>query len=79
MDEARNKGNLVVMDELIAPTFVDHEPANPFSQDRDGYRENVMHFRTAFPDAHFTADAFLAEENTVALRYVFGDASGRYC
>jgi steroid delta-isomerase-like uncharacterized protein len=71
VDEAWNKGELAVVDEILAPNFVDHDPTNPFSQDRAGFQQNVRMFRAAFPDAQFTAEDLLAETDKVVLRWHF--------
>jgi predicted ester cyclase len=43
-------GRLEVIDEVIAPEFVDHDPLPGLGADRDALRDLVGLFRTAFPD-----------------------------
>ena len=38
---------------------------------RDGLRERVQLFRSAFPDIRFSVEEMLAEGDSVAARYVF--------
>jgi hypothetical protein len=54
LEEVWNKGNLAAIDQLYAPTYVDHAPANPGVQGRDGVRQLVTMYRRAFPDLQFT-------------------------
>jgi len=68
-EEVWNKGNLSAIDELFAPTYVAHDPANPGVQGRDGVRQLVTMYRSAFPDLQFTVEDQIAEGDMVATRY----------
>jgi steroid delta-isomerase-like uncharacterized protein len=67
-DEVWNKGNLSVVDELLAPDYVDYTSAPGAPRGRNGYRATVNMFRSAFPDINFTLDQVLAEGDRVAIR-----------
>ena len=69
LEEVWNKGNLAAIDELYAPTYVDHDPANPGVQGRDGVRQLVTMYRSAFPDLQFTVEDQIAEGDMVATRW----------
>ena len=67
IEEAWNKGNLAVIDELLSPDYVLHIAA-PGTPDREGYKQAVNMYRTAFPDFHFTIEDMVAEGEKVAIR-----------
>ncbi|GAC1326052.1 MAG: ester cyclase [Thermoleophilaceae bacterium] len=70
-DEVFNEGRLDVLDEIIAPDYVDHDPQNPYGDVRgpQGAKELVSMYRQAFPDVHFTIDQMLAEGDMVVTRW----------
>jgi steroid delta-isomerase-like uncharacterized protein len=64
------KGNLDVVDELIATNYVGHDPANPEPlRGPEGVKEFVSVYRAAFPDARITVEQQLAEGDLVATRW----------
>lgn len=67
-EEVWNKGNLILVDELLAPNFEDHNSPPGSPRGRRGYKASVMMIRTAFPDIHFTLDQILSEGDRVAIR-----------
>jgi steroid delta-isomerase-like uncharacterized protein len=70
IDEAFTKGNLAVVDELIANDFVDHSPPPNTSPDKAGLKEIVKLLRGAFPDLKLTIVDAIAEGDKVAIRLV---------
>ena len=64
------KGNFDAIDELVAPDYVRHDPAEvePVCGP-DGVTEFVVTYRAAFPDAAVTVDGQLAEGDLVATRW----------
>ena len=68
MEEVWQKGNLAVVDELIAPAFVFHDP-NFEVHGPDGFKEMVTASRTAFPDIRATIHDQIAEGDTVMTRF----------
>ena len=77
--EEFNQGNLAVVDESFAPDFVYHDPANPTVHSRQDYKQWLTQFLAAFPDAHFSLEDMLAEEDKVAYRYTLrGTQSGSW-
>ncbi len=70
IEEAINKGNLAVVDELIAPSYVLHNPVMEL-KGPEGFRQYITTVRTAFPDYHFAIDDIVAEGDKVALRFTF--------
>ncbi len=64
------KGNLEVVDELIAGDYVGHDPANPEPlRGPEGVKAFISTYRTAFPDARITVEQQLAEGELVATRW----------
>jgi len=67
-EEAFNRGNLDVIDELIDPDLVYHLPDDDI-RGLEGARQLVMALRAAFPDFHVSAEDVLAEEDKVVIRF----------
>ena len=67
VEEAFNKGNLAVVDELIAPNYVFHVPGNEV-KGPEGFKQYVTMMRTAFPDVHVTLEDMIGEGDKVATR-----------
>jgi len=70
LDEVWNKGDLSLIDELIAPNYVLHDPIRPGLKGRAGIKESIATFRAAFPDIHFTIEAQIAEGEQIVSRYI---------
>lgn len=68
MEEVFNKGNLTVIDELLAPNFVEHNPFPGYPPGLEGFRQGIADLRKGFPDIHFTIDDMLAEGDKVVMR-----------
>ena len=66
--EVVNGGKLDVIDELLAPDFVEHEEVPGLPKDREGVKQFFGMFRAAFPDVTFTVEAEIAENDLVAAR-----------
>ncbi|OLC53048.1 MAG: hypothetical protein AUH85_14965 [Chloroflexi bacterium 13_1_40CM_4_68_4] len=68
-EELWNKGNLALVDELVAPRHVSHDPNNPNqAPGPEGVRQLVSLYRNAFPDLHFTIRDIVAEGDRVVTR-----------
>jgi steroid delta-isomerase-like uncharacterized protein len=68
LDEILNRGNVAVLDDLVAPDFVDHQTPPGVSPTRDGLRTWITTFRTAFPDLQYTVKDEIAEGDRVVTR-----------
>jgi steroid delta-isomerase-like uncharacterized protein len=68
IEEAWNKGNMRVIDELFASDYVLHEPAEDVKGPQ-ALREMVKGFRDAFPDLLCTIEDQIAEGDLVATRW----------
>ena len=70
-EELWSKGALAVADEIIAPTYVRHDPGDPFAvEGPDGVKLLVMGLRAQMPDLHITIEDLVAEGDKVVTRYV---------
>ena len=69
VEEAFNRGNMSVVDEVVAPDFVEHEELPPgLPSDREGVKHMMTMMRSAFPDFKATIDDMIAEGDKVVLR-----------
>ncbi|QNK80406.1 ester cyclase [Nakamurella sp. PAMC28650] len=67
--EAINSGNLVALDDLVAPECVDHDPAPSQGPGPEGFRAFFTQMRTAFPDLHIEVEHLTAAGDDVAFAY----------
>lgn len=79
-DEVFNKGNLSVLDEIIAPDFVNHTPLPGLPDSGiEAMRALVHDTCAAFPDLRYTLEAEIVEGNTVVhLATGRGTNSGQF-
>jgi steroid delta-isomerase-like uncharacterized protein len=64
-----DRGNLDIVDDLIADDYVDHNPALPnLPAGREGVRQYVRILKAAFPDANHTIEDVIAEGDKVMTR-----------
>jgi len=69
LEEVFNQGNFALVDDLVAPDFLNHEvPPGMNNRGPESTRQVVRMLRTAFPDLHFTIEELVAEGDTVAGR-----------
>jgi steroid delta-isomerase-like uncharacterized protein len=69
-EEVWNNKNTAAIDELIAANYVHHDPQSPKSSDgNEGYKQLVAHYLNAFPDARFTIDQEIQEDDTAVTRW----------
>ena len=68
-DEVWSQGKLDVIDELIAEDFVGTDPVNGEIHGRDGFRQLVEMYRTAFADSNMRVDTIVAEGDLVAAHW----------
>jgi predicted ester cyclase len=66
-----NKRNTAALDELLAPNYKRYVSATATPLTREGQRQRVTGFHTAFPDIHFTIEDLFAEGDRVAFRATF--------
>jgi steroid delta-isomerase-like uncharacterized protein len=62
--------NLALVDELVAQDYVGHDPTQPESiRGRDGFKQFVGMYQSAFEDAAITIDDQIAEGDNVVTRW----------
>jgi predicted ester cyclase len=71
VNEGQEKGNVDVVDELLAPDFVDHTPFPDVPPTRDGVKMLFQYLRGAFPDLTVRIDEQVAEDDKVVTRKTF--------
>lgn len=69
IEEVWTKGNLSLVDELIAAKAVLYDPQSPPVHGTEGFKQYVSMYRSAFPDLHFTIDDLIAEGEKVVCRW----------
>ena len=70
VDEIWHKGNMEVVDELIAPNYILRSTGTGDDiTGIEGFRQMATSQRTAIPDIHFTIDHMIAEGDYVAVQY----------
>jgi len=68
-DMAFNQGAFAVMDELLAPDGIAHTPSWDMPDTREGLKQLIAMFRTAFPDLHCTIEDEISAGNKVAAHW----------
>jgi len=79
LEEAWNKRNLAVIDELFTPDAVAHDPAVPTVTDVESTKQFIAACLTAFPDLQVTADDLFTAADKIAARWtVRGTHKGEF-
>jgi len=69
-EELWNRGNLAVADQIIAPSFTNHDPQTPqVPPGIDGCKALVSGYRTVFPDLRFEIEQQSAAGDTVVAHW----------
>jgi steroid delta-isomerase-like uncharacterized protein len=69
VEEIFNRGDMSLVDEFLAPDFVEHEELPPgIPPGREGVKQLTAMFRSAFPDFKATIDDMIAEGDKVVVR-----------
>jgi steroid delta-isomerase-like uncharacterized protein len=77
--EAIDTKKVDIVDEFVAPNFIEHSPFPGTSPDRDGTKQAFNITLTAFPDTYHTVDDLIAEADTVAARITgYGTHTGEF-
>lgn len=67
--EVANQGKFDVLDDILAPNFVDHDPAPDQGPGIEGLKGFLRTFRSAFPDLSTKVEELVASDDDVAMRY----------
>ncbi len=68
-EEVVNKGNLAIIDEIVAANFVQHDAPPGLSADREGMKQFFAMAHSAFPDFKSTLEDMFAEGDKVVQRF----------
>ena len=71
VEEVQSQGRLEVLDELVAPTVVNHTAPPGVPPNREGIRQLTALFRAAFPDGRMIVEDMIAEGDKVTSRKTF--------
>jgi predicted ester cyclase len=64
--EAFNKGKLETIDEVVSPSFTDHQPMPPgMPSGIEGIKSMITELRKAFPDFKYRIDKEISEGDTM--------------
>jgi predicted ester cyclase len=73
LEETFNDGNLALIDQLIAPNAVNHDPTTPAElrglPAPEQFKRTVSMYRSAFPDVKMIVDDVIAAGDKVVLRW----------
>jgi steroid delta-isomerase-like uncharacterized protein len=70
VDEAFNAGRLEAIDELVSDGYLGHDPATPGPiTGRQGIKQQIAGYRSAFPDVTVTIEDQVAEHDRVVTRW----------
>jgi steroid delta-isomerase-like uncharacterized protein len=68
-EEVWGQGNLAVIEELTAPSFIDHNAPPSLPPGLDGLKQFVVMYRSAFPDLRVSVEDLIAEGDKVVIRW----------
>ena len=69
VEEIFNRGNISLVDEIMAPDFVEREELPPgIPRDREGVKMLTIMMRSGIPDFNATIDDVVAEGDRVVIR-----------
>ena len=69
VEEVLNKKNLNAIDHIVAEDFLEHIPFPGQGPGREGLRDIIVVFITAFPDLHWNIEEQIAEGEKVVTRF----------
>src|SRR5215210_3549857 len=64
-----SEGNMAAVDELFSQDFVDHNALPGQGPGREGYKQMLSDFLTAFPDLKVSNEEVVADEDKGVLRW----------
>lgn len=78
-EEVYNQGDLRVADEIVAATYLSHNPFPGEAPGREGFKAFVAYLRRAFADLHIAIADQVAEGDKVVTRYtISGTHEGEF-
>ena len=71
VEEVQNRGNLTLLDEIAASSFVNHSSPPGVPPTLEGVKQLAQQILVAFPDGTMTIEDMVAEGDKVATRKTF--------
>ena len=71
VEEVINQGRLERADDLVVVDFVELDPLPGQQQGREGLKQVISAFRTAFPDIHWVVEEMVGEGDKVFSRFTW--------
>jgi predicted ester cyclase len=68
LNQAVRTGDMALLDSVLAPDVVDHNPTPDMAPGREGIKRAFAEFRATFPDFQTTVDDLIAEGDKAACR-----------
>lgn len=68
LEEIFSQGNLSNIHELFSPDIIIHDPDKEL-RGLEQVKQGIMRLREAFPNLHYTAEAMIAEDDKVMIRF----------
>ncbi len=68
-EDVWGRGDEAALEELLSPDFVDHGALPGQTPDREGHKQILGVFRSAFPDLQVTTEEIIAEGDKVVSRW----------
>ena len=68
LEEAWNRGNVGILDELMAPSYARYMSGQAAPLDREGQKQRIAGFHQALPDLHLSIEDLIAEGDRVVFR-----------
>lgn len=70
VEEVFNRGNLDIVDQLVTPDYVHHDPTTQeFGSGIEGFKRLISFYRQAFPDIHIALEDQVASGDKVVDRW----------
>ncbi len=69
IEEAWNKGNVGVIDELVTIDYVRYIAGGGKPLNREGQKQRISSFRKGLPDLHLAVENMIAEGDKVVIRW----------
>ncbi len=77
--EVLNTGNFALLEELLAPEFVDHTPQSGVAPTREGITASMKALKAAFPDVRYSVDdAIVCGDQVVHRLSATGTMTGEF-
>ncbi len=68
LEEAWNRGNVDIIDEVMAPNYARYMPGSDKPLSREGQKQRILAFRRAFPDWQLAVEDMIVEGDKVTFR-----------